>query len=94
MEKSHAEGVEDRLDANKPFGSIDVILEDSAAVLPRLDWRSRHFVWLDYDDPLGPNMLLDVRTIISRAVSGSILCVTVQCHKSPVVDGANLIVRI
>jgi len=88
LEKSQAEGVENRLEANKPFGAIDIIMENSSMVLPGLDWSSPHFVWLDYDNPLDPNMLLDVGTIASRVVSGSILCVTVQCHRSPVVDEA------
>lgn len=66
---------------NKPFGGINVLMGHSSEVLLELDWSRRSIVWLDYDDPLGPAILDDVRTVASRLVSGSALAVTVQAEK-------------
>jgi hypothetical protein len=80
-------GAAQRVRDNAPF-RIDLRFEKSTKVLPKLRWRERSFVWLDYDDPLTPDMLSDVRTVARRARSGSVIAVTVRCSKAREVEEA------
>lgn len=82
-----AESARDRIEDNKPF-RIPVVYSNSKDALPNLDWSKNQFLWLDYDDPLTPAMLLDVRTVARRAGSGTVLTVSVQCSKAPQVAQA------
>jgi hypothetical protein len=76
-----AEEARERIEDNKPF-RIPVDYRKSEDALPALDWAKKQFVWLDYDDPLAPGMLLDMRTAAQRASSGTVLSVSVQCTKA------------
>lgn len=76
-----------RIEENKPF-NIPVDYRSSTDVLPDLDWSSRMFIWLDYDDPLSPDMLQDLRAIARRANSGTAIAISVQCSKAPQVAEA------
>ena len=62
-----------RIDANRPYSTIKMHYDESAVVLPQLDWSKKSFVWLDYDDPITTDMLLDVQTVANHAVSGTVL---------------------
>ncbi|HBO8844797.1 TPA: O-methyltransferase [Pseudomonas aeruginosa] len=77
-----AENARDRIEANKPF-QIRVEYASSSTALPRIDWAKRTIVWLDYDEPLLPSMLQDVRIVATRCMSGSLVAVSVQCVKAP-----------
>jgi hypothetical protein len=70
-----------RFEFNKPYRGITLHMGDSAEILPALDWGQRSIVWLDYDDPLSPSILDDVRTIATRVGSGSAIFVSVQAMK-------------
>ena len=72
---------EERFHFNKPYRSTLVKMDESSDVLPYLDWDQRTIVWLDYDDPLSPSILDDVRTVAGRAFPGSALIVSVQAHQ-------------
>ena len=52
-----------RFEFNKPYKGIRLMMGSAADVLPGLDWAHRSIVWLDYDDPLNPGILDDVRTV-------------------------------
>ncbi|CAJ0809499.1 hypothetical protein LMG19083_04948 [Ralstonia psammae] len=82
-----AEAARDRIEANKPF-QIPVIYNQSTNVLPTLDWSQNQFLWLDYDDPLSMDMMLDMRAVASRAKSGTVLAVSVQCSTAPQIAAA------
>ena len=71
-----------RIEANKPFNNITVHYRSASEVLPRLDWRCRHFVWLDYEDPLSTEILLDVKTVAARSRSGTVIAVSVPCKRA------------
>lgn len=71
-----------RIDANKPFASVRIDYRSSSLALPDLDWTRRHFIWLDYDDPLNVDMLLDAQSVTARARSGTVLAISVQCQKA------------
>lgn len=78
-EVHHAE----RFRYNCPFGGIELMFGPSSQELPKIDWGVRTIAWLDYDDPLNPQMLEDVRTVAGRMCSGSVLVVSVQAHNLP-----------
>lgn len=73
---------EKRIEENKPF-RIPVIYSHSKDALPKLEWSKHHLLWLDYDDSLSLSMFYDMQTVASRAKSGTVLTVTVQCSKAP-----------
>jgi hypothetical protein len=73
---------EPRIEANKPFATIQVSYDAASVVLPTLEWTKRAFVWLDYDDPLTPDMLQDTQTVAHNALSGTVIVVSVQCHQA------------
>jgi hypothetical protein len=77
-----AEAAKERIEENKPF-RISVDYRRSTEALPDLDWDRNNFIWLDYDDPLSTDMLLDMRAVARRAKSGTVLSVSVQCMKAP-----------
>lgn len=76
-----------RIEENKPF-RIPVIYSHSKVVLPKLEWSKHHLLWLDYDDPLSPEMLHDMQTVASRAKPGTVLTISVQCSIAPQVAEA------
>lgn len=80
--------LKERFEANKPF-SIEMDFRRSTLALPDLDYSTRQFIWLDYDDPISPDMLQDVSTVASRARSGTCLVISVQSHRAPQVAEAD-----
>ena len=77
---------EARFRFSKPFGGVDLQFGESGSVLPKIDWGLRTIAWLDYDDPLNPGMLDDVRTIATKCVGGSLLAVSIQCESAPILE--------
>ncbi|MEN3950726.1 O-methyltransferase [Iodidimonas sp. SYSU 1G8] len=71
----------DRFEANKPF-NLHIDFRMSTQALPEMGYERRQFIWLDYDDPLSPEMLHDVAIIATRARSGTVLVVSLQCHRA------------
>jgi hypothetical protein len=72
---------------NAPY-KIDVKLGRSEQVLPKISLANRAFLWLDYDDAIDMNMLLDLRTVSGKAQSGTILAVTVRGERAREADQA------
>lgn len=72
----------DRIRANKPFNTISIEHKSSAKVLDKLKWSDPHILWMDYDDPLTPDMLLDVATIADHASSGTAVALSFQCERA------------
>lgn len=79
-------GAKDRLEANLPFGCIKLHLQSTNAALPKLDWKRKQFLWLDYDDPIEVSMLLDAKTVATRASSGTVLAVSMQSESAKEVE--------
>lgn len=69
---------------NRPFANIDIRWGTAAEVLPGIDLTLRSIVWLDYDGRLSSSVLDDVRSVATRAISGSALVVTVQARPTPI----------
>jgi hypothetical protein len=85
IEKANA--ARTRIQDNLPF-RIGLDFRHSNTALSKHNWEPRQFVWLDYDDPLRIEMLQDVRTVVARIRSGSILAVTVQAERAREIDQA------
>ena len=77
-----------RFEANRPF-NLDIDFRTSTLVLPDMGYDRRQFIWLDYDDPISPDMLRDIAIITARARSGTVLVVSVQCHRAPEIAEAD-----
>ena len=73
---------EKRVLANTPF-QISVDFRDSKVAIPDLDWEQRQLLWLDYDDPLSLDMVLDTSAVATRAITGTVLSISIQCMKAP-----------
>ncbi|MBR1226897.1 hypothetical protein JQ600_18370 [Bradyrhizobium sp. AUGA SZCCT0176] len=77
-----------RVRENAPF-NIKIDNRSSAEALPDLPWDKHHILWLDYDDALSPDMLADAKIVASRAVSGSVVAVSFNCHRASEIAEAN-----
>ena len=64
---------------NLPSAAIKMQWGDTKTELPNIDLSLRSIVWLDYDGRLDRDVLDDVRSIATRATSGSVLAISVQC---------------
>jgi len=69
--------VQQRFDFNRPYNSIKMLFGKSTDVLPKLAWEPRTIYWLDYDTTLSSEILDDIGMICAKAVSGSILIVSI-----------------
>ena len=70
-----------RVEFNRPFKCIELEFGSSNEVLPRLSWNERTIAWLDYDYKLDSSVLTDAGFFSSRALSGSVLIITVDAEK-------------
>ena len=67
---------------NRPYACVKVEPGESDSVLPHLPLEeSPLLVWLDYDTSLDGPVLRDLSTLCQRALSGSVLIVTINAHK-------------
>lgn len=69
-----------RFDFNRPFHCVRIEYGNSNQVLPRLTWDKPVIAWLDYDGQLTKSVMRDVNYVTSRAMSGSMLIVTVNAE--------------
>ncbi|MCY4557694.1 MAG: hypothetical protein OXF79_15185 [Chloroflexi bacterium] len=72
---------EERFAFNNPYRGIELRMGRAADILPHVDWSQRSILWLDYDDPVSPSILEDVRTVATRARPGTMLIVSVQTQQ-------------
>lgn len=69
-----------RMMFNRPFDFIRLEMKEVAELIPDLKRDRKHFVWLDYDDPLDASMLQDTAGLLHVLAPGSILVVTVDAE--------------
>jgi hypothetical protein len=69
----------ERFNFNKPYSCIEMMFGDSQTVLPKIDWRRKSILWLDYDKTLQNYYLSDIDTFITSGVSASSIIVTLNC---------------
>lgn len=70
----------ERFEFNRPYDCIKMEYGTTNELLPKMDWDKPTILWLDYTDPIKIEMLTDVSTFTSNAVSGSILLVTLDAE--------------
>jgi len=79
-----------RFEFNRPFNCIRMEYENSNTVLPREDWDKEVIIWLDYDKGLNIQKLQDIACVCTKAVSGSVLIVTVNARPVDVLRNRDL----
>jgi hypothetical protein len=79
--------VQNRFKLNVPLGNITVHFGHSNTTLPTLPWDLRSVVWLDYDGVLNKEVLIDLRYLAAKLVSGSVLTVSVNASLQDTNDG-------
>ncbi len=67
-----------RFEFNKPYKCIDLLYGESNSKLPTLNWDTHTVMWLDYDDCLDDKKLSDISLFFSKAISGSMIIVTIN----------------
>lgn len=70
--------ITNRVAFNKPFEPIEIRMAPISDVIPDLDPNRRHLIWLDYDDRLTNDILLDVSAAANHLSAKSIMLVTVD----------------
>jgi hypothetical protein len=80
--------VQERFRLNVPLGNISVRFGHSNTTLPTLPWDLRSVVWLDYDGVLNKEVLIDVRYLAAKLVSGGVLTVSVNASLQDTDDGS------
>jgi len=75
------EEYKERFEFNKPYSCIEMKYGDSNDILPELAWDKPTIVWLDYDSPLAEAVINDIAFICTKAISGSVLVVTVNANQ-------------
>lgn len=75
-----------RFEHNCPFDCINLHFRPSSIELPAVLSTStkRTILWLDYDEPLDGNMLIDIDVACRGLASGSFLIVTANAEPDPV----------
>lgn len=74
-----------RVTFNRPFRNIKLQFDHIGNIIPKLHRDLKHILWLDYDDVLNPDIVMDVATATAVLSRGSILLITVDTN--PPLDG-------
>lgn len=67
-----------RLEFNKPYRGIRMLMGEARDRLPEVDWSRRSITWLDYTEVLSTDILRDVDFVVRSSLPGSVLIVTVN----------------
>ena len=67
-----------RVNFNRPFGCVKMEFAEASEVLGSMSWDKRVIAWLDYDGKLDASVIADLKTVIQKAPSGSIVAVSVN----------------
>lgn len=67
-----------RLDFNKPYNCIRILMGEARDQLPQIDWARLSVTWLDYTDVLTTDILRDVDFVVRSSTPGSIVLATVN----------------
>lgn len=67
-----------RLEFNKPYKSIELLIGEARDRLPDVDWKGLSITWLDYTDTLTTDILRDIDFVLRSSSPASVLIVTVN----------------
>ena len=83
----HDQGIEKRVEFNRPFRHVNVEMKPVGDVIPDLDPDLKHVLWLDYDDRIHADITTDVVQASHHLSPGSILIITVDVEPPEVGEG-------
>ncbi len=84
----------ERFEFNRPFKCVKIYFGESNDILPTFDWaKIPSIVWLDYDGKLNEDVLSDINTVFSSAISGSLILISVNAETSNPGDRLNELIR-
>ncbi|MCB0747311.1 MAG: hypothetical protein KDC90_07590 [Ignavibacteriae bacterium] len=75
-------GAESRIKYNVPFNIINVEMEMSYNVIPKIREDERIIFWLDYDTKINSSILEDIANASSKMCSGSVLLATIDARQA------------
>jgi hypothetical protein len=78
LSAEHSRKIKKRVEFNRPFKTVDVVIQSATEVIPTLSPEKRHILWLDYDGPVEQSHLHDLALSGTYLSSGSILLLTVD----------------
>ena len=82
----------ERFEWNKPYSGITIMFGNTEQRLTDLDFSVPTIIWLDYDGPLLPSVIGDIRTVAHAASHGLALVVTVNAHpRQPDENGSDML---
>jgi hypothetical protein len=74
----HSLSFKKRVQFNKPFENVAIHIGDASEVIPILDARNHHILWLDYDYVIDSEMIEDIRSAANLLSTGSVLLITID----------------
>lgn len=78
MSIEHDKSLQGRILFNCPFDCVDIQMDSSTDIIPKLSPDIKHILWLDYDENLNSSILNDLYLAGSQLSNGSILLVTID----------------
>ena len=70
-----------RFNWNRPFNNIKMHFGMSSDKIPKISWKKKSIIWLDYDGQLNGSKLKDIDYLIRNVASGSFLLVSINAEK-------------
>ena len=89
IEKTMDKKVKSRFKDNVPYKNINLRFGHASDELPRLNWGKRAFVWLDYDGTFNGEIVQDLRAVLMRVRSGSLVTISYNTESAEEVDAEN-----
>ncbi|MCZ4318754.1 hypothetical protein O4H26_07115 [Aequorivita viscosa] len=77
IEKS---GKKERFNFNKPYHCVEIQFGQATDILPKINWKDKTILWLDYDKIMKSTYLSDVATFFSSAISGSVFLLSLNVN--------------
>jgi hypothetical protein len=76
-----------RIEFNKPFDCIDIIMKEAEQALYEVEWDKPTILWLDYETKLKKKMLDDqIQQFFANAPAGSVFFITVNAQPDDIDD--------
>lgn len=84
-----SEDIRRRIEYNIPYAIVKTHIGPASEVIPTLDPKLKHLLWLDYDGPIDHLVLDDLRSASTYLARGSIILVTVDLTPSELLNNAD-----
>ncbi len=78
-----------RIEYNIPYAIVETHIGPASDVIPTLDPKIKHLLWLDYDGPIDEDVLHDLQSASTYLPQGSVILVTVDLTPSDLYKSAD-----